>query len=95
MKILTWFEAAAGSNHTGQQEVDYSHITVLDYGNICGCCGAYAVKEFSTEDDVVGRRHNQGVVISLDAKELPKDRKSKYTSIVLGEHTLHIRERTK
>jgi len=94
MKILTWFEAGAGANHTGQQGADFDRIAESDYGNICGCCGAYAVKEFSTEDGVVGRRHNQGVVFSLDAKELPKDKKSKYTSIVIGEHTLHIRERT-
>ena len=95
MKILTWFEAGAGANHLGWQEVDFSRISDSDYGNICGCCGAYAVKEFSTEYGDVGRRHNQGVVICLDATELPKDRKSRYTSIVLGEHTLHIRERKK
>ena len=95
MKILTWFEAGAGANHSGQQEVVFERIAGSDYGNICGCCGAYAVKEFSTEDGAVGSRHNQGVVICLDAKDLPKDRKSRYTSIVLGVHTLHIRERTK
>ena len=95
MKILTWFEAGAGANHTGQQEVEFERIVVSDYGNICGCCGAYAVEEFSTRGGVVRSRHNQGVVICLDAKDLPQDRKSRYTSIVLGEHTLHIRERTK
>lgn len=72
--------------------VDFEAIDNTDYGNICGCCGAYAV-----EDETVMNEHargNRGIVVGLnfDKDKLAVGTNFRYIHVQLGEDVLTIKE---
>jgi len=98
MKLLVLGNDGAGRARGNPYElgpVDFATIDLSDYGNICGCCGAYAV-----ENEKVMNTHalgNRGIVVGLnfDPTKLAVEKNFKYVHIKLGDDVLTIKEYVK
>lgn len=98
MSWLVHDRAGSGISIIIPKEPDYTTIDRSDYGNICGCCGAYAVNSVEQLQERADQRHNQGIMVGLNLPidQLPDDGATNYVHISLDNgDVLTIRERTK
>ena len=75
--------------------VNFEAIDATDYGNICGCCGAYAVVNETVMNE--HERGNRGIVVGLnfDKDKLAVGTSFRYIHVQLGEDVLTIKEYVK